>query len=98
MNIENIPVRRMDILKEMELYNKRIRDNVSKNFNSDEIKSYDLGVKNAMNVLEMLVSAKGKETGRLIYQKYGEETHEVEEYARLSEVLEEMYHGQNKNH
>lgn len=98
MNIENISVRRMDILKEMELYNKRIRENISKHLNYEEIKNYDLGVERTMNVLEMLVSAKGEETGRLIYQKYGEETHEVEMYVRLSDVLEEMHYGENKNH
>lgn len=93
MNIENISVRKMDILKEMELYNKRIRENVSKHLNSNELKKYDLGVKNAMNVLEMLINAKDEEIGSLIYQKHGEETHELEMYVRLSEVLEEMYHG-----
>ena len=91
MNIENVPVRKMDILKEMELYNKKIREHVVKKLNDNCVKAYDLGIKNAMSVLEMLVSAKDeKEIGSLIYQKHGEKTHEVEEYVKLSEVLAEV--------
>lgn len=93
MNIENIPVRKMDILKEMELYSNKLRESAAEKLSDNELKAYDVGVKHAMNILEMLVCAKDeKGVGSLIYQKHGEETHEVEEYVRLSEVLVEVYH------
>lgn len=91
MNIENIPVRKLNIFKEMEFYNKKVRESVAENLNDKKMKIYDIGVKNAMSVLKMLIGAKDeKEIENLIYQKHGEEAHEVEEYARLSEVLTEV--------
>lgn len=53
------------------------------------MKFYDIGVKNVMNVLEMLIDDNPDEKkNRLIYQRYGEST-DVRKFMKLSDVLKE---------
>lgn len=89
MDFKDIVVEEIDILKTMEILNERMRDSVSKNLTEEQMKIYDIGIKNAMNCLESLITdQKGGEKNRLIYQKYGEST-EVCKFRKLSDVLKE---------
>lgn len=55
----------------------------------EQMKFYDIGVKNVMNVLEMLIDDNPDEKkNRLIYQRYGEST-DVRKFMKLSDVLKE---------
>lgn len=89
MDFKDIVVEEIDILKTMEMLNKRMRDSVFKNLTEEQMKIYDIGVKNTMNCLKSLIAdQKDGEKNRLIYQKYGEPT-EVCKFRKLSDVLKE---------
>lgn len=90
-DISEVMVERIDILKEMEILNQKMRSVVVNKTNPENlIEGYDWGVKNTMSALESLVthSADG-ERDRLIYQKYGERS-DVVWYELLSDVLKEL--------
>lgn len=88
--IVKIQVEQIDILKEMEVLNKRMRDAALEGCASEEkIKAYDIGVKNTMSALESLITHAEGEKDRLIYQKYGEQF-DIVRYRLLKDVLKEL--------
>ena len=90
MEAKDMIVEEIDILKTMEMLNKRTMESVSKKLTEEQMKVYDIGVKNTMNCLEFLITdQQGRQENRLIYQKYGEPT-EVHTYRNLSDVLKEL--------
>lgn len=90
MNIEDIIVEKVDILKEMEVLNGRMREKAIENSTEERIKAYDCGVKNTMECLKSLITHEtGEEKDRLIYQKYGKQS-DVVRFVRLSDALKEM--------
>lgn len=91
MDFKDIVVEEIDILKTMEMLNERMRDSVSKKLTEEQMKSYDIGVKNTMNCLESLITdQEDGEKNRLIYQKYQKYGEEVCVYKKLSDVLKEL--------
>lgn len=90
MELRDVIVEEIDILKTMEVLNEKLRNSASQNLTEKQMKVYDTGVKNTMNCLEMLIThQQDGEKNRLIYQKYGEAT-EVCEYRKLSDILKEV--------
>lgn len=91
IDISKVMVERVDILKEMQILNEKMRDTaINKATPENLIKGYDWGVKNTMAALDSLIthSADG-EKDRLIYQKYGERSDMVC-YELLSDALKEL--------
>lgn len=90
MKTEEMKVEKIDILKEMEVLNARMRELAVKDSTEEKIKAYDCGVKNTMVCLESLITHEtdGKKN-RLIYQEYGEVSNVVQ-YRKLSEVLKKL--------
>ena len=92
-NLDTIPIEKSDILSEMEVLNTRCRKIAIKGTETEqEIKAYDLGVKNTMSMLASLINPGMKNENRLIFQKYGIQSN-MARYVRLSEVLKELYGG-----
>lgn len=90
MNTENVIVEKMDILKEMEILNARMREVAVKDSTEEKIKAYDIGVENTMNCLKSLITHESDgEKDRLIYQKYGAQCGVVT-YWPLEEVLKDL--------
>lgn len=90
MNTENVIVEKMDILKEMEILNARMREVAVKDSTEEKIKAYDIGVENTMNCLKSLITHESDgEKDRLIYQKYGAQCG-VATYWPLEEVLKDL--------
>lgn len=90
MKINDVIVEKMDILKEMEVLNERVREVVVKNSTEEKIKAYDIGVENTMNCLKsLIVHESDGEKDRLIYQKYGAQC-DIVTYWPLEEVLKEL--------
>lgn len=90
MDAENVIVEKIDILKEMEILNARMREAAIKDSTEEKIKAYDIGVENTMNCLKSLITHESDgEKDRLIYQKYGEQC-DVVTYWPLKEVLKEL--------
>lgn len=93
MNIEKVEVEEIDILKTTEFFNTQAKEVAAQNATEEQIKAYDLGVKNTMSILEHLIAqTKYGKKDRLIYLKYGE-PHLYSRYKSLSKVLEEMQIG-----
>lgn len=90
MDITQISVEKIDIFKEMEFYNAKMREVAVKNSTEEKIKAYDYGVKNTMEVLKMLFLNDGKPTSKLIYQNSNEPLNKMAHCVRLSEVLTEL--------
>lgn len=84
-----VMVQKVDILKHMEVINKRMREFAIKDSTDDKIKAYDIGVKNTMSALEALITNEKLEGDRLIYQKYGEHSNGIR-FMTLPDVLEEL--------
>lgn len=82
-------VEKIDILEEMKVLNKRIRDAIIKDSTSEEAKAYDIGVKNTMSALESLITHSEGEKDRIIYQKHGEQSDMVQ-YITLKQVIKDM--------
>lgn len=90
MSIKDVIVEKMDILKEMEVLNARMREAAVKDSTEEKIKAYDIGVENTMNCLMSLITHESDgEKDRLIYQKYGAQCGIVT-YWPLEEVLKEL--------
>lgn len=90
MNHENVIIEKIDILKEMEILNARMRELAIKDSTEEKIKSYDIGVENTMNCLKSLITHESDgEKDRLIYQKYGTQCGIVT-YWTLEEVLKDL--------
>lgn len=90
MNTENVIVEKMDILKEIEILNARMREVSVKGSTEEKIKAYDIGVENTMNCLKSLITHESDgEKDRLIYQKYGAQCGVVT-YWPLEEVLKDL--------
>lgn len=90
MSIDDIKVEKIDILKEMEILNARMRKVAVKNSAEEKIKAYDCGVENTMECLKSLITHETDgEKDRLIYQKYGEQS-EIVRYEKFSEILREL--------
>lgn len=86
MDISKVIVERTDILEEMKVLNKRTRDAVIKETDSEEkAKAYDIGVENTMAMLEMAIG----ESDRIIYHKNGA-YREVRFYQPLTDALKEL--------
>lgn len=88
-NLDEIGVEKIDILKQMEVLNERMRAIAVEGMAEEKIKAYDCGVKNTMAVLESLI---GKED-KLLYQKHGEEFCDIARYIRLSDAISEIGGG-----
>lgn len=83
-------VEQIDILAEMEVLNKRMRNVAIKDTTPEaEIRAYDVGVRNTMSALESLITHSEVEIDRLIYQKYGEQS-DVVRFRTLEQCLKEM--------
>lgn len=90
MDIKKVIVEKMDILKEMEVLNARMREVAIKGSTEEKIKAYDIGVENTMNCLKSLITHElDGEKDRLIYQKYGAKCGIVT-YWPLEEVLKDL--------
>lgn len=90
MDTENVIVEKIDILKEMEVLNERMREVAVKDSTEEKIKAYDVGVENTMNCLKSLITHESDgEKDRLIYQKYGAQCGIVT-YWPLEEVLKDL--------
>lgn len=91
IDISKVMVERVDILKEMETLNQKMRSAVINETTSENlVKGYDWGVKNTMDSLESLIThSVDGEKDRLIYQKYGEQSNVVW-YELLSDTLKEL--------
>lgn len=90
MNVKNVIAEKIDILKEMEILNARMREVAIKDSTEEKIKSYDIGVENTMNCLKSLITHESDgEKDRLIYQKYGAKCGIVT-YWPLEEVLKDL--------
>lgn len=90
-DISKVMVEKIDILAEMEVLNRRMREVVIKDTTlGEKIKAYDIGVKNTMSALKSLIthSADG-EKDRLIYQRYAEQSNVVR-YMLLTDALKEL--------
>lgn len=88
-DISKVMVEKIDILAEMEVLNRKMREAVIKDTVPEEkIKAYDIGVKNTMSALESLITH-SEEKDRLIYQKYGEQSGLVK-FILLSDVIKEL--------
>lgn len=89
MDFKDVTVERIDILSSAKFYSDKIRGSAKEKMTEEQMKFYDTGVKNVMNVLEMLIDDNPDEKkNRLIYQKYGKPTN-VREFMKLSDVLKE---------
>lgn len=83
-------VEQIDILAEMEVWNKKMRDAVINDATPEEkVAAYDIGVKNTMSALESLITNSEGEIDRLIYQKYGEQS-DIVRFRTLGQCLKEM--------
>lgn len=83
-------VEKIDILEEMKVLNKKMREAVIKETTlEEESKAYDIGVKNTMSALKSLITHSEEERNRLIYQKYGEQSDMVQ-YITLEQVIKDM--------
>lgn len=90
MDFKDVSVEQIDILSSAKFYSDKIRDSVKEKMTEEQMRIYDIGVKNVMNVLEMLIDdSPDEKKNRLIYQKYGKPTN-VREFVKLSDVLEEV--------
>lgn len=90
MAIKDAIVEKIDILKEMEILNARMREVAVKDSTEEKIRSYDIGVENTMNCLKSLITHESDgEKDRLIYQKYGAQCGIIT-YWPLEEALKEL--------
>lgn len=90
MDFKDATIERIDILSSTKFYSDKIRGSVKEKMTEEQMKFYDTGVKNVMNVLEMLIDDNPDEKkNRLIYQKYGKPTN-VRGFMKLSDVLKEV--------
>lgn len=93
-SFDKITIEMLDILKEMDALNKKIRDVALEGSESEkEIRAYDIGVKNTMSALKSLIAdPDGSYTDRLIFQREMEQS-PMRRFMLLSTALSELYGG-----
>lgn len=90
IDISKVMVEQVDILSEMEVLNKRMKEVAVNNVISvEEIKVYDIGVENTMSALKSLITHSEGEKDRLIYQKYGKQS-DLVKYRLLFDAIKEL--------
>ena len=89
MDISKVMVERVDILKEMGVLLKRMREHVTEVKAEEDMKHYDDGVKHAMSALESLINFPLDGKDRIIYQKHGEQSNIVR-FILLTDALKEL--------
>lgn len=94
LNLDKINVEKVDIISEFHFYMNEMRKIAVKGCdNKDKISGYDVGVENAVKVLEMLLkSGDGEIRDRLIYHKHGEHD-SVRRFIPLDEAVKEIIGG-----